>query len=231
VGAVQRASGISLAPGASCLVEATVFTPDTNTTVPDLVVTCGGQVLYRRKDDFNGMAKLDNDAREVLGRADDRSTFTLQYNDLGERTGQRAEVDLDSNRGAGAVYRRSAPVWRVEFSLAAESLPTTPLSGPAQRLLRRGQVKEVSGAARVAPGARCRVRAMPAGNGNACVAEVVCGPTTLFRAGTEVRCTYDGARPAGVVSVGASPRLRVGADGAEVETSGAGAFRVLVDLE
>jgi hypothetical protein len=200
----------------------------TNARVRDLELTCGGRMLYRERDDFRGMAKRDDDARERLGPRDDQSTFTLQFNDLGTRTGARSQVDFDSTKRSGAVFREAEPRWRVELTMPVESQPTAPLSGPGQRLRREGRVTRVSGAASVAPQATCVLRAMPTGQGEACVAEVRCGRVVLFPAGAGARCTYDGARPIGVAGSGELPGLRLEGETLEVQAAAGG---VSIDLQ
>jgi hypothetical protein len=224
---VQRAEGIALAPGTPCTLDATVEAVVTNARVADLELACAGRTLYRKSDSFSGMAKIDNDARERLGRRDDQSTFTLQYNDIGARTGARSQVDLDSTKRTGAVFRETSPRWRVELTMPVESQPTAPLSGAAQRLRREGRVTKVSGATLVSPGATCVLRAMPTGYRDACVAELLCGAAVLFPAGSGVRCTYDGARPDGVESAGDLPTLRLEGQTLQVQT----ASRAVISLE
>jgi len=227
---VRRAEGIALARGTPCFIEAVVEATGTNARVSDLELRCGGQTLYRKGDSFAGMAKLDNDAREQLGPRDDQSTFTLQYNDVGTRTGARSQLDFDSTKRSGVVFRETSPRWRVELTMPVKSQPTAPLSGVGQRLRRHGRVTTVSGAAIVSPGAICSLRAMPTGNGEACVADVRCG-ALLFPAGTDVRCTYDGARPIGVASAADAPTLRLDGQILEVQVTGAKASRVVISLE
>ncbi len=147
---VKSAQGASFGPGSSCFVDATITTQDTNTGVPELTVTCGAQVIYSSEESFNGVSQTGNDAIERMGATDDKSTFTLQYSDVGTRSG-RAQIDLDSNHREAAVFRENIPRMRVELSLPVESEPTTPLAGAAQRLRRTGRVTEVSGAAAVKP--------------------------------------------------------------------------------
>ncbi|WP_437755697.1 hypothetical protein [Sorangium sp. So ce1389] len=45
--------------------------------------------------------------------------------DKGDRTGERAEVSLDGIRRVGAVWRDSAPAYRVELKLPHQSAPVT----------------------------------------------------------------------------------------------------------
>jgi hypothetical protein len=157
--------------------------------------------------------------------------FTLHYSDTGTRTGTRSQLDFDSRKRGGAVFREAPLRWRVEFTMPAESLPTTPLSGLSQRLRREGHVTQVLGAAIVSPGATCVLRAMPTGSVDACVAEVLCGDVLLFPAGADVRCVYDGARAVGIASSGEAPTLRLQGRMLEVQTTDAHASRAVVSME
>jgi hypothetical protein len=197
---ISRAEGLALAPGATCTVDATITATDTNALVNDLVIQCGAQSLYRSRDRFSGMSQSHNDAREVFGPTDDKSTFTLQYNDIGSRTGERAQVDLDTTHHQASVFRETIPRFRVELSLPTTSTPGAPLSGPDQRLRRAGKVSHVSGTAPVKEGATCVLRAMANGKGTDCIAEVACATTIVWPASGAVSCTYDGARPVTVAT-------------------------------
>jgi hypothetical protein len=228
---VRRAEGLALAPGTLCSINATIEAIGTNSRVPDLEVACGGRTLYRKSDPFGGMASIDDDARELLGRRDDQSTFTLQFNDIGTRTGARSQVDFDSTKRSGAVFRETMPRWRVEFTMPIESEPTAPLSGSGQRLRREGRVTDASRGAIVSSGTACTLRAMPTGQQEACVAEVRCGATVLFPVGSKVMCTYDGARPIGLVSEGSEPILTLQGDTLGVTTGNGQSLRVVITLD
>jgi hypothetical protein len=161
---------------------------------------------------------MNNDAREVLGAADDKSSFTLAFSDIGTRTGARAQVDLDTTRRQASVFRDTIPRFRVELSLPATSVPGAPLSGPAQRLRRAGKVSHVTGAAPVKEGATCVLRAMATGKGKDCAAEVACGATIVWPTSAPVRCTYDGARPTSVAT--ADGPVSLGLEGAALTVKG-----------
>jgi hypothetical protein len=226
---VKRAEGVALAAGSPCVIEATVTTDATNAYVPELRVTCGTQALYSSEDPLNGMAQMDNDAVERLGPRDDQSTFTLQFSDIGTRTGARAQIDLDTALRQGVVFRETLPRYRVELSVPVESEPTAALAGPGQRLSRSAKVTDVSGSAPVKSGAACLVRAMPAGHQDACVAQVTCGTTVLFPASAPVRCTFDslaGSRLTSVESPGGPLSLHVTEASAQVKSEGPKAFAV-----
>lgn len=205
---ITRAEGMPLGAGSSCTIEATIATADTNATVPALTVQCGTQVLYRSTDSFSGVSQTSNDARELLGSADDKSTFTLAYSDIGTRSG-RSQVDLDTTKRQGSVFSERIPRFRVDFSIPPTSVPGPPLAGTAQRLRRTGKVSHVTGSSPVKEGASCALRAMPDGSGEDCTAEVACGATILWAStsGTPVHCTYEASRPVTVSTQPQGPNL------------------------
>lgn len=196
---VTRASGSSLKPGATCVVEASIVTDETETNalVEHLTVGCGATKLYDSSDGFSGMSQSSNDARETLGASDDGSTFTLSYQDIGTRTGDRAQIDLKSRYGQARIFRDAIPAFDVALSLPAQSARTTPLHGAGDRLKRTGTVDSVTGMG-VAKGASCTLRAMPTGEGDGCVAELRCGTKTVWPVTDAVVCRYDGALPSTV---------------------------------
>jgi len=201
---VSRAEGVALGGDATCTVEAKISTTGTNALVDTLTVQCGALALYRSTDALNGMSQSSDAARELLGPTDDQSTFSLAYRDLGTRTGDRAQIDLDTSHRQASIFRETIPRSRVDLVLATASTPAPSLAGPAQRLRHAMKVTSTSGAAPVKEGAACVLRAMPTGQQAACAAEVRCGTTVLWPASEPVTCTYEGARPA-TIAGGTAP--------------------------
>lgn len=193
---VSRAHGSPLKPGAPCVVEASIVTDETETNalVERLTVGCGNVKLFDSSDGFSGMSQSSNDARETLGADDDGSTFTLSYQDIGTRTGERAQIDLTSRYGQARIFRDRIPAFDVALSLPAQSARTTPLHGAGDRLKRSGTVVSVTGLG-VQKGASCILRAMPTGQEDRCVAEVRCGSKVVWPVTDAVVCRYDGALP------------------------------------
>src|SRR5262249_43964847 len=156
--------GLPFGAGARCTIEGAIKTTDTNALVDDLDVRCAGQAVYRKSDPLNGMAQMSNDARELLGAVDEKSSFTLVYRDIGTRTGERAQADIDTTKQQGTVFHDTIPRYRVDFSVPSASAPTAPL---AKRLRRAGKVTEVTGAAApVTTGVPCVLRAIATGQGD-----------------------------------------------------------------
>jgi hypothetical protein len=225
---VSRADGLALASGAACTIETTITAKGTNSTVSELAILCGSQKLYRSSDSLNGMSQHKDDAREKLGPSDDKSSFTLAYRDIGTRSGERTQVDLDTNARQGVVYRETIPRFRVELSIPTTSTVGTPLSGPSERLRRAGKIADVSGAAPVKQGASCVLRAMSTGNDEDCVAEVACGATVLWPSSAPVKCEYEGVRPVSVASQEGPATLSLEGSTLTMKTK---TFGATVDLE
>lgn len=229
---VKSAEGLALAPGSSCIVEAALEAKKTNAGVDSLTVTCGSEVIYSSAEALNGMAQMGNDAQERLGPSDDRSRFTLQYSDIGTRSGKRGQIDLDTTQQQGSVFHETIPRYRVELSLPVESEPTIPLAGAAQRLRLNAHVTEVTGAAPVKVDAKCVVRAMPTGKQGDCVAEVLCGQAVLFPASTSgVQCRYEGARVTLATRSGDPLELGMSDKTVEVKATGPKAFTAVLGLD
>jgi hypothetical protein len=199
-----RVEGLPFGSGAACTIEATISTRDTNARVSQLAVTCGGEKIYRSSDSLNGMAQMSDDARELLGAADDKSSFTLAYRDIGSRTGERTQADIDTTKLQGTVFRDTIPRFRVDFSVPPASALTSPL---ARKLRRAGKVTELTGQAQVTTGTPCVLRALANGQQDHCVAEVVCRSAVLFPKSAPVKCTYEGSVPSTLSTDQAEPGL------------------------
>lgn len=192
VARISKAEGIALAPGTTCNVDATIVTTDTNAVVKQLTVQCGTTSLYRSTDRLNGMSQGSNDAREGFGATDDKSSFTLAYRDLGTRTGERSQIDLDTKHQQATVFRDTIPRSRVDLTLPANSTPAAPL---ANRARHTGLVGHVGGTSPVKTGATCVLRAMAIGKGKDCVADVTCGSIIVWLPAAPVKCTYEAGKP------------------------------------
>ncbi|MEZ4301195.1 MAG: hypothetical protein R3B70_40035 [Polyangiaceae bacterium] len=223
---VTRAEGVAVA-GKPCFIDATIATSETNAGVPALTVTCGDRKLYDDSESFNGMAQMDNDARERLGASDDKSTFVLQYSDVGARSG-RAQVQIDTEQKLAEVWSDNLPRFRVQLRVPVESEPAEPLARGGQRMRFAGFVAEVSGAAPVKADAECVLRAMPTGRQDECEAELACGKIVLFPRTEPVTCDYEGARPVKVTASGGAIELSMDGVSARVRATKPKAFEVRV---
>ncbi|XXT17080.1 hypothetical protein WME94_43315 [Sorangium sp. So ce429] len=195
--AVARATGLPLAADAPCTVEAELTSSGDDIRVPSLQVVCGGKPIYRSSDQLNGMSMFSSGVEEDSGAEPGTHVYLLAYEDKGSRAGERAEVSLDSARRAGAVWRDSAPAYRVELTLAYQSPPVAgePLLDATRRALRRSaRVTESTGPSPVKAGARCALHVAPLPRGGKCRTRLACGGRMLYGAGTTgvSECTVEG---------------------------------------
>lgn len=122
-GSVTRATGLALAPGTACVLDATLEGGARGIVAKELSVSCGGKVLYRSTDKLEGMSMNSSGTAEEPGPSAGTQVYQLAYHDKGTRTGARNEISLDTESKTGAVWRDSAPMWRVELSIAPKSAP------------------------------------------------------------------------------------------------------------
>ncbi|MRG91883.1 hypothetical protein [Polyangium spumosum] len=120
-GKVVRATGIALAPGASCAVDATLEMKNEKSRVAKLLVTCGGRPVYRSTDTLEGTSMYSSGFAEQPGKEAGTFTYAMRYSDIGARSGPRTQISLDSTQGQAAVWSEVVPIFRVEFKLPAES--------------------------------------------------------------------------------------------------------------
>ena len=179
---VTRSTGRAPAPGASCRIEATLATSKRGIQVDPLAVQCGGVRLYDSTDALNGMAMMNSGAEERAGLREGSSTYVLQYEDKGARTGKRNQVSINSLARSASVWTDGAPAFHVDLSLPQESEPVQgePLMDSLAKVLRRtGVVSAVSGAAPLRVGARCDLRVGPIA-ADKCMARLTCGGAILY---------------------------------------------------
>jgi hypothetical protein len=170
--------------------------------VSRLGVYCGTLKLYESGDPLSGVSQTSEAVREVLGPTDDKGTFTLVYQDIGTRTGARAQIDLDTTKRQAVVFRETIPRFKVELAVEPESIPGQPLSGFEFRLRRAGKIVATRGASPAKTGDACVLRAMATGEQAACTAEIACGATILWPKSAPVSCTYERSRPVTVAAEG-----------------------------
>ncbi|XXY44336.1 hypothetical protein WME91_30455 [Sorangium sp. So ce269] len=185
--AVTRATGLPLAAGAACTVEAQLAGSGDKIRVPALQIVCGGTPIYSSSDPLNGMSMFSSGVEEDSGAAPGTHVYAISYEDKGDRTGERAEVSLDSIRKVGAVWRDSAPAYRVELKLPYQSAPVRgePLLDATARALRRtARVTASSGPSPVKVGAQCTLRVSPLARPGKCLTRLECGGRMLYGAGT-----------------------------------------------
>lgn len=196
---VTRATGLPLRAGASCTIEAELSSKGDDIRVPELQVHCGGTPIYRSTDPLEGMSIFRTGVDEESGAAPGTYLYALSYEDKGTRAGSRAQISLDSTLKAGAVWRDTAPAYRVELALPYQSAPVTgePLLDATSRAVRAtARVTESTGPSPVKAGARCTLRASPLPRDGKCLTRFECGGRMLYGAGTTgvSDCTVDADR-------------------------------------
>ncbi|AKT41791.1 hypothetical protein [Chondromyces crocatus] len=116
-GQVVSASGLKLAPGTACSAEATLL--DTHEQgalgVDALTVRCGGQDVYRSSDDLNGISMLRSGASTQ--ESEGRKSYTLVYDDTGDRTGDRNQISLSTSGREARIWRATVPTFDLRLRL------------------------------------------------------------------------------------------------------------------
>lgn len=122
-GKVTRASGLPIGPGGKCVIEAQLSGDGQKARVEELEVQCGGRSVYRSTDKLEGMSMNGAGLAEVAGKEPGTFAYAVRYTDTGSRAGPRTQISLDTTQGAGAAWSEVVPIFRVEFSVPAESAP------------------------------------------------------------------------------------------------------------
>jgi hypothetical protein len=179
---VTRSTGRAPAPGTACRIEATLARSKRGIRVDPLTVQCGAARIYDSTEALNGMAMMNAGAEERSGDRQGISTYLLEYEDKGARTGKRNQVSINSQARSASVWSDGAPAFHVDLSLPQESEPVTgePLMDALAKVLRRAAVvSAVSGAAPLRVGARCDLRVGPIA-ADKCLARLTCGGAILY---------------------------------------------------
>lgn len=122
-GKVARANGLGAGPGAPCVVSATLESKGEKPRIPSLSVQCGGKPVYRSSDKLEGMSMSSSGFAEEPGKEAGTFAYAIKYSDTGARSGPRTQVSLDTTQGQGVVWSDVVPIFRVEFSVPALSVP------------------------------------------------------------------------------------------------------------
>ncbi len=186
---VTRSQGAAPPPGTACKTYGELSGNGSKVRVNDLEVLCGGKVLYRSNDKFNGVSNRSSDVTESAGKAVGTLRNGLVFSDQGTRTG-RSQISLDTANRQGVVWSDNIPTFRVEFRMEPWSLDRTgePLIDPENRresmnarVVRTGRVTKVNGSAPTTVGATCIVDVSPASdNQSNCRVRVRCGGALLY---------------------------------------------------
>ncbi|NUO49428.1 MAG: hypothetical protein HOV80_11285 [Polyangiaceae bacterium] len=207
-GRVKKATGLPLAPGTACTLDAILRGEDE--ARHEATITCGGRVLYRSTDVAEGRSDaVAISALEVPGPRPGTARSLLELDDTGVRLGPRTEADVSTEQGTADVL--SAP--RGEFEVKIQFEPfSEPYEGSYvsehtdDRLpflaARHAKLRVLRsrGPAPVAPDASCDAWMFPVWGGQdspVCRVLVRCGTVSVYggKAGFIDECEMSGDEP------------------------------------
>jgi serine/threonine protein kinase len=194
--------------GAACSLRAEVSRRGEQIAVLGVQLTCGTKKLYDSSDELNGMSSLSYAVAEAPApRRPGWLRYTLRYLDQGARTGERAQIALDTRAHEATVVDEAPPASRIlvrleEFSTAREGSRLTPTRGsPFEGAIERSAVVTgIRGPAPVKPGDACLLRIEPDELGpHNCRARISCGDAVLYGDGEGGYndCTLRAGKPVG----------------------------------
>ena len=115
-GSVRGATGVLLPNGTPCEVRSVLRANEQH----EVSVRCGSLELYNSTDLLEGVSHLSVEAREYPGNAG-TSQASLAWHDVGSRIGLRTEASIDTQGRVAAVWRDTAPSFRVEVDVQERS--------------------------------------------------------------------------------------------------------------
>jgi hypothetical protein len=181
-------SSTGAAPGAgtACVLSATVASRGTPSAHEDLLTfTCQGKTLYDSSVPLNGMSNSSFGVDEIptTGRHG-VFRYMLRANDLGSRSGSRAQITLDTSVGAVEAFRETVPTYRVKATVDAYSAersgrPITAL--PFESVVqRKAKVTTKTGKAPFAA-TTCDLSVVPVSSGkHNCRVAFTCGGASVY---------------------------------------------------
>lgn len=120
-GKITKMQSFGGLPGSPCVVTATLENSEGDGRVADLSVYCNGKPIYQSTDQLSGVSSTGYAIGEGPGKSAGTFAYTLNYSDIGARSGPRTQVSIDTTHGQGVVWSDIVPVFRVEFSVAKQS--------------------------------------------------------------------------------------------------------------
>lgn len=123
---VQSVVGDALAPGARCVVSASVDVRGAAGTLPsEVAVSCGDRVLYSaREARSNGGSMFTSGEARLVARGPGPRTFDIHYEERGAELRAYPRLTLDSRAGVAVISRDGANPMRVQLRVDRESGPT-----------------------------------------------------------------------------------------------------------
>lgn len=122
-GKITKVTGLAAAPGAPCIVDATLENAGAKQRVAHLSVKCADKVVFDSSDKLEGMSMNSAGMAEAPGKEAGTFAYAVGYTDQGTRNGPRTQITLDTTHGQGIVWSDAIPVFRVEFSVPELSAP------------------------------------------------------------------------------------------------------------
>ncbi len=122
-GRILRSNAAGLAPGAACLIDASLESEGDKQRVSQLTVKCADKVIYNSSDKLEGMSMMGSGMAELPGKKQGTFEYSVSFNDTGARAGGRTQVSLDTTHKEGSVWSEVVPMFRVDFSVAERSAP------------------------------------------------------------------------------------------------------------
>jgi len=118
-GKAKTVTGMPIKVGSPCTVDAVLR----STQKHDISISCGDQVLYRSTDALEGMAQMSVGVEESPAPKQGSARAALGWNDIGARSGARAQASVNSQARVAAAWRETLPAYRVEIEIPELSAP------------------------------------------------------------------------------------------------------------
>jgi hypothetical protein len=215
-GKLTASSGSAPPVGSPCTLTTTVRSRPTGMPSYDrLTLECRGDMLYDSSVPLSGAASynfgLDEEPQAgVVGAF----RYLLQSQDVGARTGSRAQITVDTRKRAVTAFRDAAPAFHVQATvdeLTAErrGRPITAASVPpfGDVVSRKARVTSKSGAVPFAASS-CEMLISPGYNQTyTCRVVLTCDGHIAYGEGTEGfdKCTLSGGQPVSFADVKPTP--------------------------
>lgn len=194
--------------GAACSLRAEVSRRGEQLAVNGVQLMCGVKKLYDSSDELNGMSSLSYAVTEAPAlRRPGALRYALRYLDQGARTGERAQIALDTRAHEATVVNEAPPASRIlvrleEFSVPREGARLAPPHGnPFEGTIDRNSVvTAVRGAAPVKPGDTCVLHIEPDALGpHNCRSRITCNGAVIYGDGEGGYndCVLRGGKPVG----------------------------------
>jgi hypothetical protein len=188
-GKASKVTGLAIAQGAACTVNADLAGAGTSIRPERVVVACGEKKLYDSADPLDGMSHLSHGARQVRGSKRGQVRFALLWDDKGERAPTRSQASVNSLSRSASVWSTSTPPFHVDLALEersaddVEPLLAEETGATCRAHTAAGVVAEVTGDAPVKKGQPCQVKFGPGMQNDECRIDARCGGVELYGPG------------------------------------------------